>query len=147
MAARVKLRMILWFLLWTQCHPLSHSERGVVRHRSRLSLRIPRCHNQPVFTSDRLWRVQSSAASEHVAGWWRGGGCGNEEKGQRPETLSHTSSRFYRLWHPGHAAWDIKTGCQATTNEKSKSLKCICLFLNWGRLFARGQAAQAEDVI
>lgn len=146
-AARVKVGIILCFLLWTRCHPLSHSKRGAVRHRSRLSLQIPRCHNQPVFTSDRPWRVQSSAASEHVAGWWRGGGCGNGEKGQRPKTLSHTSSRFHRLWHPDHAAWDIKTGCQAATNEKSKSLKCICLFLSQRRLLARGQAAQAYDVI
>lgn len=85
-----------------------------------------------VFTSDRPWRVQSSGASEHVAGWWRGGGCGNWEKGQRPKTLSRTSSCFHGLWHPGHAAWNIKTGCHAATNEKSKSLKCICLFLKWG---------------
>lgn len=135
--------MILLFLSRARCHPLSHSKRGVVRRRSRLSLHIPRCHTWPVFTSDRPWRVQSSAASEHVAGWWRGGGCGNWEKGQRPKTLSRTSSCFHGLWHPGHAAWNIKTGCQAATNEKSKSLKCICLFLKWGSLFARGTSCSS----
>lgn len=135
--------MILLFLSRARCHPLSHSKRGVVWRRSRLSLHIPRCHTWPVFTSDRPWRVQSSAASEHVAGWWRGGGCGNWEKGQRPKTLSRTSSCFHGLWHPGHAAWNIKTGCQAATNEKSKSLKCICLFLKWGERFARGTSCSS----
>lgn len=72
-------------------------------------------------------------------GWWRGGGCGNGGKGQRPKTLSHTSSRFHGLWHPAHAAWNIKTGCQAATNEKSKSLKCIlCIFFKWGGVFSLG---------
>lgn len=85
----------------------------------------------------RCFRTCRGAGEEEV-------GVEMGEKGQRPKTLSHTSSRFHRRWHPGHAAWNVKTGCQAATNEKSKSLKCICLFLNrGGRLFARGQAAQA----
>lgn len=44
--------------------------------------------------------------------------------------------------------WNVKTGCQAATNRKSKSsLKCICLFLKRGWLLARGHAAEALDVI
>lgn len=80
-------KKILLFLHQTRCHPVFffvcffYSERDVVHHCSGLSPCIPQCHIQPIFTGDWPWRVQSSTASEHVASWWRGGGCGIGEKG------------------------------------------------------------------
>lgn len=59
-----------------------YSKRDVVHHhRCGLSPWIQRCHIQPILAGDRAWRVQSSTASEHVASWWRGGGCGIRKKG------------------------------------------------------------------
>ncbi len=116
-----------------------YSEGDVVHHRSRLSPWIPWCHIQPIFTGDRPWRVQSSTASEHVASWWRGGGCGIRKRATSKNIALHVLS-FQRAVTSESRRWNIKTGCQAATNKKSKSsLKCICLFLKWeGVAFGSG---------
>lgn len=118
--------------------PCFYSQRDVVH--SLLSLRIPWCHIQAVFTGDRARRVQSSTASEHVASWWRGGGCGIRKRATSKSIALHVLS-FPHAVTPESCCWNIKTGCQAATNKKSKSsLKCICLFLKQeaGRAFGSG---------
>lgn len=142
----------LLFLLWTWCHPV-FTQRDVVHHRSRLSLWIPWCHIPPIFAGDRPWRVQSSTASEHVASWWRGGGCGIRKRATSKNIALHVLL-FPHAVTSKSCCWNIKTGCQAATNKKGKSfLKCICLFLKQKRrggggwLLARGHAAEALDVI
>lgn len=40
-------------------------------------------------------------------------------KGQRPKTSPRFSSCSHMLWHPSGAVWNIKTGCQAATNERA----------------------------
>lgn len=127
-----------------------YSKRDVVHHRSRLSLWIPWRHTQPILASDRPWRVQSSTASEHVASWWRGGGCGIRKRATSKNIALHVVL-FPHAVTCESCCWNIKTGCQGATNKKSKSfLKCICLFLKQeegGWLLARGHAAEALDVI
>ena len=92
-----------------------YSQRDVVQHRSRLSPWIPWCHIPPIFAGDRPWRVQSSTASEHVASWWRGGGCGIGERATS-KTISLPVLLFRHSMTSGSHCCDMKTGCQATTN-------------------------------
>lgn len=98
---------VLFFLLWTWCHPVFTLKRDVVHRRSRLSLWIPWCHIQPIFASDQpdgckaaLLQNMSRAGEEEV-----GVEAG---KGQRPKTSPYTSSRSRTLWHPNHAAGTLK---------------------------------------
>lgn len=98
------------------------SEWDVVHRCSQLSLCIPWCHIQPIFTGDRPWRVQSSTASEHVASWWRGGGCGIREKGNVQKHRLACPLVSHTLWHPSHAAGTLKQVVKPPPTERANLL-------------------------
>lgn len=95
-----------------------YSKWDVVEHRSRLSLCIPWCHIQPIFAGDPPWRVQSSTASEHVASWWRGGGCGIRKRATS-KNIALCVLLFPHAVTSESRCWNIKTGCQAATNKRA----------------------------
>lgn len=140
------------FLLWSWCHAcflfFTLSEMFSTISPG-LSLQISRCHIRPVFARYRPRRVQNSAASEHVASWWRGGGCGIKKRATS-KSITPRVLLFPHAVTSQSCSWNAKTGCQAATNGKSKFLlKWIYLFLTWGveEGLAGGHAAGAFDVI
>lgn len=131
----------------TRCHPLFRSQQDVV-HVALGCRRGSGCamfnQSSPVIGPDRC---KAALLSEHVASWWRGGGCGIGRKRATSKNIALHVLSFPHAVTSRSCCWNVKTGCQAATNRKSKSLKWVSLFLKRGWLFARGHAAQALDVI
>lgn len=87
-----------------------------------LSLRMQRGRIQNILARCWAWRVQSSTAREHVANWWRGGGCGIMKRAAS-ETISPRV--LFSLWRAVTSlscSWNTWTGCQVGHQQKEQIL-------------------------
>lgn len=121
MLHRTRLFLCSLKCLWERkdlCHTVSNSQQDVFDQISELSHRILRCHIQPVPARYRAWQVQRAASSEHVASWWRGGGCGIWKRA----TSKSIGPLFPHAVTSPSCSWNIGTSCQAATNRKLQIL-------------------------